>query len=268
VWTPVRTADGSWTLRHGGHGEACHSLSGAWRQARERYAIPCRIRELALERGVVRLLDVGTGLGLDLAAAVDALRGTQARLEATTLEIDCEVVTASLALVDWPEDVERSLAPIREALRESLAGAEVVHAAAGDVRVTLRARFGDARESIRKVAGPFDAVFLDPFSPGVDGALWQADFLGELAARMDPDAVLSTYSAALEVRANLARAGLRVGLGPRVGTKAEGTLASFAAPLLPFTPRTSRKLARRLRASATEMSEKPAGGRGAGGPIY
>ena len=257
MWTPVRTADGSWTLRHGGHGEACHSLSGAWRQARERYAIPCRIRDIALERGLVRLLDVGTGLGLDLAAAVDALRGTKARLEATTLEIDREVVAASLVLVDWPAEVERSLAPIREALRESLAGAEVVHASEADVRVTLRARFGDARESIRDVAGPFDAVFLDPFSPGVESALWEQTFLDEVAARMAPRSLLSTYTVSLGVRAALRAAGLRVGVGPRVGTKAAGTLASPDLDLEPWDSRTERRIEARAVHSRARAHDFP-----------
>jgi chorismate dehydratase len=245
VWTPVRTADGSWTLRHEGHGEACHSLAGAWRQARERYAAPCRLREIALERGVVRLLDIGTGLGLDLAAAVDALRDTGARLEATTLELDRGVVEAALSLRDWPDEVERCHEPVRRSLRAVLSGSERVQVDGTGVPLTLQALFGDARETIRRVSGRFDAVFLDPFSPRIDGALWQTDFLRELAARMEPEAVLSTYSASLEVRANLARAGLLVGRGPRVGTKAEGTLASHARPLPPLDPRTARKLARR-----------------------
>ena len=39
-WKPERTEDGSWTLLHPEHGEACHSHSGGWLEARERYAPP------------------------------------------------------------------------------------------------------------------------------------------------------------------------------------------------------------------------------------
>ena len=69
TWIETPTADGSWTLVHAGLGEGCHSLAGAWQQATQRYAAPCRIAERARAAGVVRLLDIGTGLGLNLAAA-------------------------------------------------------------------------------------------------------------------------------------------------------------------------------------------------------
>ena len=95
-WIPELTGDGSWTLRHPLHGQACHSLAGAWEEAFERYARPTRLRELGLERrgGIVRLLDVGTGLGLNLAAARAELAGTGARLQAWTLESDPDVLEA------------------------------------------------------------------------------------------------------------------------------------------------------------------------------
>ena len=62
-WVERRTADGSWTLAHGVHGETFHSLAGAWTQARERYAGACRMRERArelAEAGVARRCDCST----------------------------------------------------------------------------------------------------------------------------------------------------------------------------------------------------------------
>jgi tRNA U34 5-methylaminomethyl-2-thiouridine-forming methyltransferase MnmC len=108
-------------------------------------------------------------------------------------------------------------------------------------------------------------VFLDPFSPRTDGSLWGAEFLAGVASRMEPRAVLSTYSASLGVRASLRLAGLSVGLGPRVGTKAEGTLASRELPLPPLPPRLARKLARRAGRAGTAPGEK---GEGPGRPIH
>ena len=88
----------------------------------------------------------------------------------------------------------------------------------------------------------FDAVFLDPFSPSREPDLWQEPFLAAIADRMAPGARLSTYCARYSVRLGLARAGLHVGLGPRVGKKAEGTLASPQANLPPLASRVERRL--------------------------
>jgi tRNA U34 5-methylaminomethyl-2-thiouridine-forming methyltransferase MnmC len=79
----------------------------------------------------------------------------------------------------------------------------------------------------------------------VAGELWEQGFLCEVARRMGPRAILSTYSSAFAVRLALRRAGLAVGLGPRVGRKATGTLASLEAALPPLEPRTARRLAAR-----------------------
>lgn len=239
MWKPFRTDDGSWTLVHSGHGEACHSLAGAWSQARERYVGPSRLRELANEREVVRLLDIGTGLGLNLACALAALEDTGARLEAVSFELDPTVLEAAFTLREWPPEVAPWIARAHAGL-----AAELAHPGSSS---WLRLELGDARQRLLALAHEptFDAVFLDPFSPGIESELWEPAFVAEIAARMAPHALLSTYSASFKVRLALARAGLSVGKGPRVGRKAEGTLASKAGGLPPLDPRTQRRLAAR-----------------------
>jgi len=243
TWRALETEDGSRTLQRVADAVTCHSTAGAWRQARERYARACRIAELGAERGAVALLDIGTGLGLNLAAALEALAPCAAPLEAVSFEHDAELLARALD-VRQPPECERWAAPARDALREALRRpGERVAAAWGGLRLEL----GDARTNVRRWrTRAFDAVFLDPFAPSVEPQLWSAEFLADLAAAMAPHALLSTYSASVAVRAGLAAAGLRVGQGPRVGRKAQGSLASFAAPLPPLHPRLLRKLARRL----------------------
>lgn len=234
TWASLETADGSTTLVHPVHGEAFHSRAGAWQESRERYARAC---DLSSFRGdVFRLLDVGTGLGLNLAAAIEALDGTGARLEAVTLERDASVVEAGLALRQPPE-VERWMSRVRKGIDENEAGSFA----------SIRLVLGDARETLLALDGSlyFDAVFLDPFSPRVEPDLWSPAFLAEIARRMAPGSILSTYSAATAVRAGLHAAGLRVGPGGRVGTKSEGTLASSDRALGSFDDRTRRRIERR-----------------------
>jgi predicted O-methyltransferase YrrM len=242
MWTPVTTADGSVTLRCPRTGALAHSAAGAWTEARERYVCATRLAERPRP---VRVLDVGTGLGWNLAAALDAADP----LEVVTLELDPAPIEAALGLAVTgglgPPDIARHHEPVARALREALHGSgEPVPFGGGHLRLLL----GDARRTLPAL-GPdfaFDVVFLDPFAPGEDPPLWEAGFLGEVARRLAPGGLLSTYSASLTVRARLANAGLRVGSGPRVGEKAQGTLASPDLVLPALDARTQRKLARRL----------------------
>ena len=247
-WSAVQTGDGSWTLRHPLHGEACHSLAGAWQESVERYARPCRLSELAAQRrgASVHLLDVGTGVALNLAAARAALAGSGARLEALTLEVDPDVIALACALPASPPAEGVGLAELRAALLRAARQGESAFeleerplASAARIELVL----GDARDACALARGsrPWDAVFLDPFSPRVDGALWEPEFVRRIGGCMAPHAVLSTYSSAIRVRRALASAGLRLGRGPRVGTKSSGTLASWGADLPLLEGREARK---------------------------
>lgn len=257
AWTRVVTDDGSITLAHPTHGQTCHSRAGAWTEARERYAAACRMRERALElaaegRASLCVLDIGTGLGLNIAAALEALDSTGVALDVTSLEIDAGVIEATLAL--GPSSIPSLEAVhfgVRSALSSALPAKSGERAALGSG--SLRLLLGDGRATILTLerSPMFDAVFLDPFSPAVDAPLWEPAFLAEVAARMAPRSLLSTYTVSLGVRAALRSAGLRVGSGPRVGTKAAGTLASPDRVLAPLDARTERRMA--ARASLTSV---------------
>lgn len=251
-WKVARTGDGSPTLVHPGHGEACHSADGAWSEAWARHVSACDLPRRLSGGGVLRILDVGTGPGLSLAAAHLAAEERGASLCVTTLEIDPRAPRAAREL----SHAEPSEAPwtrpwraVADALAAALAaapdpeGARVAPLGRGRLRLVL----GDARLTLPALAPErrFDVVFLDPFSPRTDGALWEPDFLREVARRMAPGSVLSTYSAATAVRAGLLAAGLAVRLGPRFGGKREGTLAGPDLGGEPLLPRLARRLARR-----------------------
>lgn len=276
-WRRVPTADGSPTFVHPGHGEACHSDSGAWTEACQRYARACRLAERSRPGAVVRVLDVGTGLGLNIAAALAAVEGAEASLELVTMESDLEVVRAALEAFgdgshpaapssDLPADLEVAWRPVRRALALALEAEPVLPAQGVPLGRLgrLRLLLGDARRTLDALpARPaFDAVFLDPFSPRVAPELWQPDFLARVARRMAPGSLLSTFSVSLAVRAGLVAAGLRVGPGPRVGRKAAGTLASPDGIVPPLDPRTRRRLERRVAALAGPSTSGPGAVRG------
>lgn len=275
AWRPVLTEDGSLACSHAVHGELSHDARGAYTQARLRYAAGCRLRALARARGrgtTVRLLDVGTGVGWNLAAALAALHGTEAHLAAVSLELDAELLAAVARLPrassGFPERCHRA---VRAALRAALArpGMPVPLALDGRDAGELQLLLGDARATLPDLSAEprFDAVFLDPHSPRVAPELYAPDFLAEVARRMAPGALLATYSAATRVRLALAQAGLGVARGPRVGGKAEGTLAGPGLVPGSADADLARRLARRL-GGAGEGGEIPSGGREAGVAIH
>jgi tRNA U34 5-methylaminomethyl-2-thiouridine-forming methyltransferase MnmC len=258
-WRPARTDDGSWTLLHPLHGEACHSLAGALTQARERYASQIAARAAdGLAGGRLRLLDIGTGLALNLSAALEACESQGLALEAVSLEWDLEVPRSALLLAREHGPASPAHARVLAALERVLSAAAEgapelpleIATLAGHGASTLRLVAGDARATLPALDPglAFDVVFLDPFSPRVDPPLWEEPFLAEVARRMAPLARLSTYTTSMRVRSGLVRAGLAVGAGPRVGRKAEGTLASRGGTVPPLAGRIQRRLERaRLR---------------------
>jgi chorismate dehydratase len=248
---PSRTGDGSWTLLHEVHGEGFHAREGAWTQALLRYARECRVRERAEELSRagatrLRLLDIGTGLGLNLAAALHELEGLGLLLEVEGFERDVRVPRAALELPPEEGPAGPFVARARAALSSWLDAGAPSGAWIEAHGLRLSMHRGDARTMLSRLPlePRFDAVFLDPFSPKVEPALWEVDFLREIALRMAPEARLSTYAAGSAVRRALHAAGLQVGLGARVGAKREGTLASHASGLPPLEPRQARRLRR------------------------
>jgi len=256
-WQAVETQDGSWTLLESRLGQACHAREGAWTEARERYATPTRLRERANSADAparLRILDVGTGLGWNLAAALEAVEGTGCALEIVSLERDPRVIEACLDLCSQRPVAGPQASAFHQRIARALAAclADPRLAERGGVDLSGSGRLslwlGDGRETLNRASGQvsgFDAVLLDPFSPGVDPPLWQLGFLEQVAACMAPGSLLSTYTASAKVRARLLAAGLLVGIGPRVGGKAQGTLASPDRPLPELDSRSVGRLMRR-----------------------
>ena len=260
-WRPVRTADGSLTALHPVHGQPAHDLEGARSEARERYARPCLL-DLVQPGSTVRLLDVGTGLGLNLAAALEAVEGRGARLEAVGLELDPQVLTLSAELApDRDPAFERAWREVRRALGAALDPRQ------GECALGLRSRLDlrveDAPQVLRGelLGGPFDAIFLDGFAPALGGPLWEPPFLAALARRLAPGGRLATYTASARVRAGLLAAGLSVGLPERVGRKSAGTLALAGPVTGPRVGRLETSQAAKLRRRAERLGGTPGPGK-------
>lgn len=245
AWPLVRTADGSWTAIEPASGRALHDLAGARTEARGRFA-----RALGLDRvraaRRVRLLDVGSGLLHNLAAAVECATTRGFQFEALGIESSAAVLELATGL---PADADPRFEGARRRTIESLDGPGPL-----GVRVELLRGCAEALLDDLPARG-FDAVFLDGYAPSGGGPLWEPDFLRRLASKLAPGGALATYTSSALVRATLIASGLEVSAGPRLGLKAGGTIARRAGtepgPLepigRPLTERERAKLVRRAR---------------------
>lgn len=247
--THLLTEDGSPTLWSTEYREHYHSLSGASLEARDRYVNPCRVVEVARKKGSVRILDVGFGLGWNVAWAFHQVTtsGIDALVEITSLEKDLRPLEDLQDL--WRHLPDPDLSRI---LTKAFADGGIRE----EGRV-LDLRIGPAEATIDGVEGRFDCVFHDPFSPPRNRELWTPDFFSSVRDRVLPGGLLSTYSSAVVARQSLLASGWQVGQGPEVGRKSSGTVASNGAaspPLVALPPREERRLRRRLRENREESS--------------
>ena len=234
----VLTEDGSHTRFHPHYQEHYHSLSGARNEAIQRFVVPCRVIEKAKDAGVVRILDVGFGLGVNVAVTLEEIRRQVPHARCIWVSLEKELLPIADLQEHWGEGkVSEELCQLVSDLfydGEFWGGRIVV---------------GDARDSVRRLKGPFDAIYLDPFSPSRNPEMWSIGVMRALWEVCEEGGILSTYSSAAKARLALMAAGWEIGLGPRVGRKSSGTVASRGSvdpPLLTLEEKQRRSLERRL----------------------
>ena len=212
----IITADNTETFMNLKVGESYHSQTGAVEEALKKYAIPCKIKEVA-RTGKLRILDVCFGMGYNSAMAIDiALQeNSLCEIEVVGLEYDAEIVSK----------IQEVNPPISFFKHYKKLDKDNLHFSEGNVSVTVL--LGDAREKAKELnENHFDAIFFDPFSPKTAPEMWQVSFFKEMHRTMKETAVLATYSCARMVRDNMSEAGLLYDDGPIVGRRGPGTVAS------------------------------------------
>lgn len=236
-------------------GETMHPGRGPWEEANRLYvrgsglarllrepspktatAGPDRHVDAGHSAQEVVVFDVGLGAAANALAAIAcrnalATRGHAVRpLRLVSFENDLGALRFALAHaaeLDYPLGHE----PALEALIDHARWDE----APG---LTWELRLGNFSELIHEEPSRADIVFLDPFSPGTNPAMWSVPTLEGIFRRGRPDAAmrLVTYSTAPATHAALLLAGFYVGAGPpakggRPTTEADSDFDRLSAPL-------------------------------------
>lgn len=171
--------------REGGLDEARHVFLGG-------NDLPARLRP------GFHVAELGFGTGLNLLALAQL---TMVPLRFTSFEaFPMSVDDLARAHAGFPE-----LAELAAALRADW-GQPVLRVGLVEARVIL----GDVRQTLPGWQGRADAWFLDGFAPAKNPGMWGSDLMGEVARHTAPGGTLATYSAAGQVRRDLAAAGFAV----------------------------------------------------------
>jgi tRNA U34 5-methylaminomethyl-2-thiouridine-forming methyltransferase MnmC len=218
---PLRTGDGSLTLRHAALDEPYHSRHGAVQESTHVF-IKHGLEHRALP--VVDVLEVGLGTGLNLLLTwVRCLEGKLA-VNYTALEpypLTREQLDALAHCEDlaWPG----LHAPFVDLM---LGEEEVWRQAEGGLRF---------RRSMASVQGfseedAYDVIYFDAFAPEKQPEMWSADVFVRMVRALRPGGVLVTYCAKGMVRRTMQAAGFRVERLPGPPGKREMLRATRDAP--------------------------------------
>lgn len=193
-----------------------HSMTGAVEEALKKYAIPCRIKELA-KSGKIIILDFCFGLGYNSAMAIDIAleENPDCEIEIIGLESDPEII----------QKIQEVNPPIKFFQYYKKLTTQNLQFSKGNISVKVI--LGDARKTAQELpADYFDAIFYDPFSPQATPEMWSEELFKEMYRIMRSTAIIATYSCARMVRDNMSKAGLFYDDGPIVGRRGPGTIAT------------------------------------------
>ena len=210
------TKDNTETFINEQVGEAYHSFTGAVDEAVKKYAIPCKIKELA-KTGKIRILDMFFGMGYNSAMSIDVAleENPGCEIEVYGLEYDPEIV----------QKIQEVNPPIKFFQHYKNLTPQKLEFKQGNI--TVKIILGDARKTIKDLpSNYFDAVFYDPFSPKTDPEMRTLEMFQEMYRVMKNSAILATYSCARVVRDNMSKADLVYDDGPIVGRRGPGTIAT------------------------------------------
>ncbi len=212
----IITADNTETFMNEVVGESYHSQTGAVEEALKKYAIPCKIKELA-KNGKIRILDVCFGLGYNSAMAISVAleENPDCEIEVVGLEYDTNIIS----------NIQEVNPPIAFFANYKRLNPKKLQFKEG--KVSVKILLGDARETCKTLPeNYFDAIFFDPFSPKTAPEMWQESFFAWMHRVLKASGILATYSCARIARDNMSKAGLLYDDGPIVGRRGPGTIAT------------------------------------------
>jgi len=205
----TETGDTSNTLYSERYKQTYHSRFGALTESMHVFLHGAHVATRLSARLPTRVLEIGFGLGLNCLLSADCAQSYQTPLHYTGIEHD-PISGTQLHALEYQQllrqpDLANSLAALLDN------PAEPVHL--GDhTTVELHVKNATSEILLQSLARtpPYDAIYLDAFSPEHNAECWTLTFLSQLHALLAPTGLLATYCVKGSVRRDLQTAGFTV----------------------------------------------------------
>lgn len=229
----VITRDGTKTVYNFDYQEAYHSTkAGAYTESLEKFVKPSNLEKLLKLGKKVKILDVGFGLGYNVATAINFARkiSNNPHLEIISVEKDANFIN-NIKNVDYPDSLSEEYKLILSLKEDRIEiGGKVVRCyRTYDGGISLTVLMGEGRELIKSIleeGKKFDIVFYDPFSPKVNTEMWTVDMFKLISGMIDDEGTFLTYSGAIPVKVGLIEAGFKIGYVKPVGRRTPSIIAT------------------------------------------
>jgi len=195
----IKTADGTETFINQEYNEAYHSTkAGAYTESLLKFVLPCRIDRLSKEKKQLDILDIGFGLGYNVAVCIKVATENNPDVFLNIVSVEKDIsVFEKIRQLSIPDSLKEIYRDILKG--EFKNGKYIVRSDSFKIEII----FEEARKALKKINRKFDAVFYDAFSPKVNTEMWTVEIFKTVKSLMREEAVLSTYSASLAVRKGL-----------------------------------------------------------------
>jgi chorismate dehydratase len=188
------TADGSISFYNLSYEEAYHAKSiGAYTESLYKYVMASNIVNILREKPI-KLLDIGFGLGYNLAVTIEKTKDLKNKLSITSLEKDPEIIEiVKNTIFLWPVYGYKVLRILLEN--------------GSFENYDFKLKIGDARNYILNCKDTFDVIFFDPFSKRNNGEMWDVDIISKMYHILNDGGVIATYACSKRIRKDFSKAG-------------------------------------------------------------
>ena len=215
------TKTGDYTIWSEKFDETCHSLQGAYAETVHTYLNGCNIPERINNMDELNLFETGFGIGLGLQVVLDFLKKNNIKAQINYLSVELDI-----DLIEWRKKNIDPSTPLFDILNgfKLYNKNKLTYLSYNSNGNSFTILIGDALETIplakeQQLIPQINTIFQDAFSPQKNPTLWTIEWFKLLTEFSSKKSLLSTYSAASQIKRNLIECGWEIKTLPGYGTK-------------------------------------------------